>query len=183
MLNVIGLSGSYAGSQTLTTLKEVEKEVGRTYGDQVHFELLDLRKLAVEPSDGRDFHEYEGDTLKVAESLAKADAIIIGAPIFQGGIPGVLKNVLDLLPEDGLRGKAVGMIANAGSPRFFLAAEYQLKPVLESMKAQVVSNCAFIEAREIYRTEIIEDETKQRIDRVTRQTVELAKFMQTEEDF
>lgn len=181
-MKVVGLSGSVAGSQTVTTMREVEKEIGRSYGTDVQFQLVDLRDLKVEPSDGRNFHEYEGDTLKVATALAEADAIVIATPIFQGSIPGVLKNVLDLLPEDGLRNKAVGIIVNAGSPRFFLATEYQLKPVLAAMKAKVVTNIAFIEAREIYRTEIIEDETKHRIDQVARETVDLARYLQSEED-
>ena len=35
MLKVVGLSGAVSGSQTLTTLREVEKEVGRSYGTEV----------------------------------------------------------------------------------------------------------------------------------------------------
>ncbi len=174
MLKVVGLSGAVSGSQTLTTLREVEKEVGRSYGTEVEFTLLDLRTLTVAFSDGRDYHEYEGDTAKVATTLAEADALIIGAPVFQGGMPGALKNVLDLLPEDGLKGKVVSLVINAGSPRYFLASEYQFKPILAAMKAKVITEVAFIEAREIYRTEIIEDETKQRIDRVARQAIDYA---------
>lgn len=174
MIKVVGLSGAVSGSQTLTTLREVEKEVGRSYGTEVEFTLLDLRTLEVVFSDGRDYHEYEGDTAKLAATLADADAIIIGAPVFQGGMPGALKNVLDLLPEDGLKDKAVSLVINAGSPRYFLASECQFKPVLAAMKAKVITEVAFIEAREIYRTEIIEDETKERIDRVTRQAIDYA---------
>lgn len=181
MLKVVGLSGSVAGSQTITTMREVEKEIGRTYGTEVNFKMLDLRDYRLQASDGRDFHEYDGDTYQVATTLAAADAIIVGTPIFQGSIPGALKNVFDLLPEDGFRGKVIGTVVNAGSPRFFLAAEYQLKPVLTAMKAEVISNCAFVEAREIYRTEIIEDATKHRIDKVARQTVALAQFLQQQE--
>ena len=94
MLKVVGLSGSVAGSQTITTMREVEKEIGRTYGTEVNFKMLDLRDYQLQASDGRDFHEYDGDTYQVATTLAAADAIIVGTPIFQGSIPGALKNVL-----------------------------------------------------------------------------------------
>lgn len=178
-MQVVGLSGSSSGSSTITTMREVAQAVDRHIAD-ADFTMLDLRDYQLVNSDGRDYHEYAGDTLKVATTLATADAIVIGFPVCQGSFPGTLKNVLDLLPEDGLRGKAVGIVANAGSARHFLVPEYQLKPVLTAMKAQVVSQIAFVEARELYRTEIIEDATKERIDRVAVATVQLAAALQAQ---
>ena len=181
-MKVVALSGTTAGSKTITTMREVEREVGRNYGTDVEFTMVDLREYDLVFSDGRDYHEYEGDTLTVATKLMEADAIIVGMPVFQASMPGSLKNVFDLLPEEAFKGKAVGIVANAGSPRYFLAAENQLKPVLSFMKAEVVSEIAFIEGREIYRTEIIEDETKHRIDRVADKTVDLAKYLLERKD-
>lgn len=179
-MKVVGLSGTSSGSNTIVTMREAERAVGRHFAD-ADFTMVDLRDYQLVDSDGRDYHEYEGDTLRVATTLAAADAIIIGFPIYQGSFPGALKNALDLLPEDGLRGKVVGIVANAGSPRYFLVPEYQLKPVLTAMKAQVVSATAFVETREIYRTEIIEDATKDRIDRVAAATVHLAEALKQKE--
>lgn len=175
-MKVVGLSGSSSGSNTIVTMREAERAVGRHFAD-VDFTMIDLRDYQLEDSDGRDYHEYEGDPLKVATALAEADALLIGFPICQGSFPGTLKNVLDLLPEGGLKNKVVGIIANAGSSRYFLVPEYQLKPVITAMKGQVVGTTAFVEAREIYRTEIIEDATKDRIDRVAVATVRLAEAL------
>jgi len=42
----------------------------------------------------------------------------------------MLKNVFDLIPNDALQGKPVGLIATGGSDHHFLAIEHELKPVI-----------------------------------------------------
>lgn len=72
------------------------------------------------------------------------DILILGSPIFQASIPGVLKNLFDLLPQNALRDKTVSMIITAGSDKHFLVAEQQLKPILSYMKANILQTYAFI---------------------------------------
>src|SRR5699024_9909189 len=105
------------------------RELSEKYPD-VGFTLLDLADYELEFSDGRHYLKYGGDTTYVVEQILEADAIIIGTPIFQASIPGTLKNIFDLLPEQGLRDKVVSMVVTAGSSKHFLIAEQQLKPIL-----------------------------------------------------
>ena len=135
--------------------------------------LIDLADYDVQFSDGRDYREYEGDTKFVAETIMDADAIIIGTPIFQASIPATLKNIFDLLPEKAFRDKVVSMIVTAGSPKHYLIVEQQLKPILSYMKAQVVQTYVFIEEKDFYRKEIVNDDILFRIQRLVEDTVVL----------
>lgn len=101
----------------------------------------------------------------------EADAIIIGTPIFQASIPATLKNIFDLLPKKAFRDKVVSMLVTAGSPKHYLIVEQQLKPILSYMKGQVVQTFVFIEEKEFYRKEIVDDDTIFRIQRLVEDTV------------
>jgi len=84
----------------------------------------------------------------------EADALIIGTPIFQASIPATLKNIFDLLPVNAFRDKVVSMLVTAGSPKHYLIAEQQLKPILAYMKAHIVPTYVFIEEKDYNRVRI-----------------------------
>ena len=132
-----------------------------------------LAEYDVQFSDGRNYLEYEGDTEYVTETIMEADAIIIGTPIFQASIPATLKNIFDLLPVNAFRDKVVSMLVTAGSPKHYLIAEQQLKPILSYMKAQIVQTYVFIEEKDFHRKEIVNDDVLFRIERLVEDTVVL----------
>ena len=135
--------------------------------------LIDLADYDVQFSDGRNYLEYEGDTGFVTKTIMEADAIIIGTPIFQASIPATLKNIFDLLPVNAFRDKVVSMLVTAGSPKHYLIAEQQLKPILAYMKAQIVQTYVFIEEKDFHRKEIVNDDVLFRIERLVEDTVVL----------
>ena len=59
------------------------------------------------------------------------DGYIFATPIFQGSIPGVLKNALDFLNPKALRYKPVSIVANGGTHQHHLVVENQFKPILD----------------------------------------------------
>lgn len=166
------LSGSTIGSKTRTAMNYVKKSIQQNYpGEEVT--LLDLADYDLVFSDGRDFREYKGDTKIVTETMMASDVIIIGTPIFQASIPGSLKNVFDLLPQDGLRDKVVSILVTAGSAKHYLIAETQLKPIVSYMKAQIVQTYIFMEERDFYRKEIVNEDALFRIERLIEDTMVL----------
>mgnify|MGYP001356923610 CR=1 FL=1 len=169
-MKIVGLSGSSVGTKTRTAMDYTIKTVKKNYPD-TEVTLIDLAEYDVQFSDGRDYWEYEGDTAYVARTVMEADAIIIGTPIFQASIPATLKNIFDLLPVNAFRDKVVSMLVTAGSPKHYLIAEQQLKPILSYMKAQVVQAYVFIEEKDFYRKEITNDDVIFRIERLVEDTV------------
>ena len=83
-----------------------------------------------------------------------------------------MKNVFDLLPVSAFEEKVVGIIMTAGSPKHYLVAEHQQRPILTYMKAQVVQSYVFVEAKDVYRGEIISGDVTLRIDRLVEDTAE-----------
>lgn len=173
-MKMVGLSGSTVGTTTRTAMNYAMEAI-RKYDPEIETQLIDLAEHEVQFSDGRDFIEYGGDTRDVADALVQADAIIIGSPIFQASIPGSLKNVFDLLPVGAFQDKVVGIIMTAGSAKHDLVAEQQLRPILTYMKAQVVQSYVFIEAKDIYRGEVISDDVTLRIERLVEATAVLTR--------
>ncbi|MGV3467343.1 MAG: NADPH-dependent FMN reductase [Heyndrickxia sp.] len=171
-MKIVGLSGSIVGSKTRTAMDYLSKEISEKY-PEAEFTLIDLAEYNIQFSDGRNYLEYEGDTGFVTKQIMEADAIVIGTPIFQASIPATLKNIFDLLPEKGFRDKIVSMIITAGSPKHYLIAEQQLKPILSYMKAQIVQTYVFIEEKDYYRKEIVNDDIIFRIQRLVEDTVVL----------
>ncbi|HEY4068284.1 MAG TPA: NADPH-dependent FMN reductase [Burkholderiaceae bacterium] len=68
--------------------------------------------------------------------VASAQVVLIATPIYKAAYSGVLKAFLDLLPQDGLRGKTVLPLATGGSIAHLLALDYALKPVLSALGAR-----------------------------------------------
>lgn len=169
-MNIVLLSGSIVGSKTRTALEYTEKAIAEN-DPSIKITLIDLAEYDVQFSDGRNYLEYEGDTKFVTESIMKADAIIIGTPIFQASIPATLKNIFDLLPINALQDKIVSILVTAGSAKHFLVVENQLKPILGYMKAQIVHKYVFIEEQDFNRKQIVNDDVLFRIDRLVEDTV------------
>ncbi len=171
-MKIVGLSGSKIGTKTRIAMEYALKILKDKY-PTVETTLIDLAEYDVQFSDGRAYWEYEGDTKFVAETIMDADAIIFGTPIFQASIPATLKNIFDLLPEGAFQDKVASIIVTAGTPKHYLVAEQQLKPILSYMKAQIVQSYVFIEAKDFYRKQIINDDILFRLERLVEDTVML----------
>ncbi|RKL67033.1 FMN reductase [Salipaludibacillus neizhouensis] len=181
-MKIVGLSGSIVGSKTRIAMNSAKKALTEKYPD-LEMTLIDLADYDVKFSDGRNFLDYEGDTGFVTKTIMEADAIIIGTPIFQASIPAALKNIFDLLPVNAFQDKVVSMLVTAGSPKHYLVADLQLKPILSYMKAQIVQTYVFIEERDFHQKEIVNDDVLHRLDRLVEDTVVLTEtFKKVRED-
>ena len=142
-MKVIAINGSVAGSKTGLALNNLK------FADTVDLELLNLKDMTMSFADGRDYREYDNDNKLIVEKLIEADGIVIALPIYQASIPGVLKNILDLIPINALQSKPIGLIITAGSPRHYLVAQQHLIPVLDYLKMDVITKYVFIEASDL----------------------------------
>jgi FMN reductase len=85
------------------------------------------------------------------DEVADAQVVLIATPIYKAAYSGVLKAFLDLLPQDGLRGKAVLPLATGGSIAHLLALDYALKPVLSALGARDILDPVFATDAQIVR--------------------------------
>lgn len=84
------------------------------------------------------------DINSVVAAIAAADGIVVASPIYKASYSGVLKTLLDLLPQFALAGKTVLPLATGGSPAHVLAIDYAFRPVLTSLGAEHVVQGYFV---------------------------------------
>jgi FMN reductase len=72
-----------------------------------------------------------------------ADAVILVTPIYSGAYTGMVKDLVDLLPEDALAGVPVLMGGTGGTVRHALALEHTLRPLLGHVHAVTVPTDVF----------------------------------------
>jgi FMN reductase len=133
-MSILLIAGSPSSpSRSLRLLQET--------GDRLALEKQRVRSLQVRDLPARallqaDFADTGlGDAIAL---VAAADALVIATPVYKAAYSGVLKAFLDVLPQDGLKGKLVLPLATGGSQSHMLALDYALRPVLTALGARHV---------------------------------------------
>ncbi|MFJ9407630.1 NADPH-dependent FMN reductase [Streptomyces sp. NPDC101393] len=131
MATVLSVSGSpSATSRTARLLRHLDAQLT----DEGHHVVpLDVRNLPAQALLGADFGHPA--IVEATALFAQADGIVIGTPVYKAAYSGLLKSLLDLLPQYALAGKTVLPLATGGSTAHVLAIDYALRPVLSSMGA------------------------------------------------
>lgn len=133
-MTILLLAGSPSAPSRSTRLLHYTGEKLALLGHR--YQRLQVRDLPATALLQADF----GDAGLVAARalVAQAEALVIATPVYKAAYSGVLKAFLDLLPQDGLKGKLVLPLATGGSQSHMLALDYALRPVLSSLGAQHV---------------------------------------------
>lgn len=176
-MDILVLSSSNVGTKSRITADYVVQHMQEQYPLE-NVQLIDLKEYNMTFSDGRNYLDYDGDNRMIAEAVMNADVVFIVTPVFQASIPATLKNVFDLLPQNALQDKIVGILVTAGSDKHFLVAEHQIKPILTYMKAITLPSIVFIEDVDFFKGKITSDGILYRIDRLIEDTLFLAEVHQ-----
>jgi chromate reductase, NAD(P)H dehydrogenase (quinone) len=134
-VRLLAISGSLRGASANTAALEA---LARVAPEGV--KVLVYRELAELPPFNPDDDVEDRPKPKPVETLRSlvgaSDALIIAAPEYAHGVPGVLKNALDwLVASENFAGKPVALINT--SPRAF-HAQASLREILSTMAARVV---------------------------------------------
>ncbi|MXQ14227.1 NAD(P)H-dependent oxidoreductase [Microvirga makkahensis] len=141
-MRLLGISGSPSrGSRTSRLIQEVLDATAQQA--DIETELLEVASSGAILCDGRPPEAYEGETRQVIDKVVAADAYVVGSPMYRGSYTGAFKNLFDLLPNDALTGKVVGLVATGGSDHHFLALEHQLRPLLSFFRAYTVPGTVY----------------------------------------
>ncbi|MGW4026501.1 NADPH-dependent FMN reductase [Streptomyces sp. NPDC005009] len=131
MATVLSVSGSpSATSRTARLLRHLDERL-IAQGHEVI--ALDVRTLPADALLGADFRHPA--IVEATALFDRADGVVIGTPVYKAAYSGLLKSLLDLLPQYALEGKTVLPLATGGSTAHVLAIDYALRPVLSSMGA------------------------------------------------
>lgn len=165
-MKLLGISGTIVGSKTGIAVREVLDAVKRL-DPSVEIDYLDMKDYDVQFCDGRDPSQYTGDTKTVIDKVSDADFYVIGTPVFQASITGVLKNLFDLIPVSALYQKVMGFVATGGTYQHYLMVENQLKPIAGFLRAYVAPSYVYLHDDHYNdQREIVDSEVKERIERL-----------------
>lgn len=143
-MKLLGVSGSLLGSKTPAAINVVLQRAKIKY-PEIETELLDLRDYKnIEFCDGRPLDKYNEHTNTVIEKILSADCYVIGSPIYQSSITGVLKNIFDLLPVQSFQHKVMGFVATGGTYQHYLVIENQLKPIAGFFRAYIAPSYVYL---------------------------------------
>lgn len=67
------------------------------------------------------------------EAFERADAVVVATPVYKAAYSGLLKTLLDVLPQRALDGKVVLPLATGGTIAHLLVLDYAIRPVLHSL--------------------------------------------------
>ncbi|MBL1065253.1 NADPH-dependent FMN reductase [Streptomyces sp. 7-21] len=140
MARVLSLSGSPSPtSRTARLLRHLDARLALLGHDVVP---LDARALPAEALTGAD--PGHPAITEVARQIEASDGLVIGTPVYKAAYSGLLKSLLDLLPQYALTGKTVLPLATGGTTAHVLAIDYALRPVLSAMGAAHVTRGWFV---------------------------------------
>lgn len=130
MSEIVVLSGSpSAFSRSDQVLRYLGELLMKEHFTVAHFSVNDVpyRDLFSGDANSQVIRE-------IAASIQNAKGVIVGSPVYKGAYSGVLKALLDALPQDILKNTPVLPLMTGGSASHLLAIEYALKPVLATLK-------------------------------------------------
>lgn len=145
MSTILSVSGSPSPtSRTARLLRHLDGGLAARGHEVVP---LDVRTLPADALLGAD--PAHPAIAEVAGLVADADGIVVATPIYKAAYSGLLKSLLDLLPQYAFAGKTVLPLATGGSLAHVLAIDYALRPVLTSMGASHIVGGWFVLDRDI----------------------------------
>ncbi|OEV09608.1 NADPH-dependent FMN reductase, partial [Streptomyces nanshensis] len=145
MPNVLTVSGSPSSrSRTSSLVRHVGALLAAENHDVRHVAVRDLPAEALLAGDAS-----HPAIREVIETIEWADALVVGTPVYKAAYSGLLKTLLDLLPQFALAGKTVLPLATGGSTAHVLAIDYALRPVLTSLGTDNVLRGWFVLDRHV----------------------------------
>jgi len=75
-------------------------EAVRGDSGDIDVDVMNLAETAIDTCDGRPLAGYGAETRGAVDRIAAAAAVLIAAPVYRASFPGVLKNLLDIVPVE-----------------------------------------------------------------------------------
>ncbi len=137
MPTLLAIHGSATRPGRLYQALELALESAADHQETVTTSLLNLGDHRISFADGRPLSAYDDETEAVVERVVAADMYLIATPVFRASFTASLKNLLDLVPVEGLMGKVCGLVGMGATDHHYLSIDSQLRPVLAWFGAHV----------------------------------------------
>src|SRR5438128_202932 len=144
MTRLLGVLGSVTPPGRLSSALTWTLEAARSLAPDVETSMLNLGAYTIGFADGRPLDQLDDDSPKVVKMVQNADAVLFATPVYRATYTGALKNLLDLIPVDGLMGKPCGIIAMGATQHHYLGVDSHLRDVLMWFGALVAPTSVYL---------------------------------------
>lgn len=130
-------------SSTRLLADRLTEAIVRGLPGEVVVEVVEIRDLAHDVTN----HVLTGfaspELQARLDAIVEADAVVVATPIYSASYSGLFKMLVDVLPQDSLRGKPVLLGATGGTARHSLAIDHALRPLFAYLGALVAPVAVF----------------------------------------
>ncbi|MGH7842437.1 MAG: NADPH-dependent FMN reductase [Candidatus Binataceae bacterium] len=130
MTTLVGILGSVTPPGRSLRALEYALEAARATDPALACAGLNLADYKVSFADGRPPEAFGDDTGTLVARVMLAEAVLLFSPVYRGSFSGALKNLLDHLPVEALRGKPCGIVAIGATAHHYLGVDWHLRDVL-----------------------------------------------------
>ena len=179
-MKLLGISGGPTQSSKTLLAVNTDLDYSCNYDSSISIETLNISDFNVQFCDARDPAKYDGDARILIDKIVSADAYVIGTPMYRGTYTGILKNLFDLIPNEAMLGKPVGLIATGGSDHHYLALEHELKPLLGFFLTLVLPGVVYANNSHYSQGKIDSDELLLKLQQLGESIVNFHKILPTD---
>lgn len=171
-VRLLAVIGSVTPPGRLNAAVHAAIEFARTQ-DAVTTDVLNLADHRLPFADGR---PLDGDAARVVGRITDAGTVLIASPVYRASFTGALKNLLDLVPVEGLRNKPVGIVAMGASPHHYLGVDWQLRSVLAWFGALVAPTSVYLEPPHFREGALTDAAARQALTGLVATLIQMARF-------
>ena len=136
-LNVVAVSGSLRSPSTTTVL--LQRILDALGAERVvESRILELAPIAVDLATATTGGGRSAEVTSALESVAAADLLVVGTPVYRGSYTGLFKVFVDLVDQSSLVGTPVLLAAGGGNDQHSLVIEHELRPLFGFFHALTV---------------------------------------------
>ncbi|BCJ85641.1 NADPH-dependent FMN reductase [Effusibacillus dendaii] len=172
-MHILGICGSSAHSRRTRALLDHSLKAASNYMENVQTDIVDLSDVRLDFCDGRPLEEYSPDTQRVLDKIKKADGYLFGSPMYRGTMTGALKNLIDLIPHEYIKGKAAGLVATGGSDHHYLGLDLGFRSAMAFFQVFTIPGILYHSRFTVEGGTIAEDIVREQAEKFGRELVEL----------
>jgi NAD(P)H-dependent FMN reductase len=175
-LLLLGICGSSASSRRTRALVETALQGAQTEDGETKIDIVDLSELTLDFCDGRQIEEYNSDTQEIMGKIMQADAYLFSSPMYRGSMTGALKNLIDLIPAEYIKGKAAGLVATGGSDHHYLGLDLGFRTAMAFFQVHTIPGVLYQSRFTVEDGKIIEEKVREQAERFGKDIVRLTKI-------
>jgi FMN reductase len=160
--HIVGFSGSpRRPSKTRALVEAAGKEAVR--GRPFRLDVFDVIDAGPGLGAALSRDELTLPAARIIETIERADALVIGTPVYKGAYTGLFKHLFDLVEPAALAGKPVLITATGGGPRHALVVEHQLRPLFGFFTALTVPTAVYASDADFTDGELVNPDIRARL--------------------